>query len=389
MTGRRLQITLQPAVLRWARERAGFAPEELAGKLGMKPERVLEWERTGKISIAQADKLAQRTHTPLGFLYLTEPPEDRLPIPDFRTRSGSAPRRPSPDLLETVETMQRRGWWMRGELIESGVEPLAFVGSCRKDDDPAQAARVLREALRLAPDWAAHEFDSSGAMRRLRDAAEEAGVLVVFNGVVENNTSRALDPNEFQGFALADDYAPLVFVNGADFKAARMFTLAHELAHLLVGETGVSAMETVQPADHAVERFCNRTAAEFLAPAEDLQAFWPEAERADDPYLAVARRFKVSSLVAARRALDLDLIERNDFFDFYREYAASERLRAQQDESSGNFWNTQKWRVGPRFGGAVARAVREGRLLYRDAYSLTGLRGKTFDIMPEKMEVVL
>ncbi len=389
MTGRRLQITLQPDVLRWVRERAGFAPEELAGKLGMKPERVLEWERTGKISIAQADRLAQRTHTPLGFLYLMEPPEDRLPIPDFRTRSGSAPRRPSPDLLETVETMQRRGWWMRGELIESGVEPLAFVGSCRKDDDPAQAARVLREALRLAPDWAAREPTWMDAFRRLRDSAEDAGVLTVFSSVVGNSASRKFDPNEFQGFALADAYAPLVFVSGADCKAAQMFTLAHELAHLLIGESGVSAMEAVQPADHAVERFCNRTAAEFLAPAEDLRAFRPEAERVGDLCRALARRFKVSPLAAARRALDLDLIGRDDFFDFYREYAASERRRAQQDESRGNFWSTQRWRVGPRFGGAVARAVKEGRLLYRDAYSLTGLRGKTFDTMPEKMEAVL
>ena len=89
MSGRRLQITLQPGVLRWARERAGISPEELARKIQVKPERVVEWEKSGRISIAQTDNLARSTHTPLGFLYLAEPPTDRLPIPDFRTRRQS------------------------------------------------------------------------------------------------------------------------------------------------------------------------------------------------------------------------------------------------------------------------------------------------------------
>ena len=122
MTSRRLQITLQPDVLRWARERAGIDPSELARKLNVSAERVVEWERDGRISVAQADRLAQRTHTALGFLYLTEPPRDRLPIPDFRTRDHLPP--PSSDLLDTVYHMQRRQAWMRDELIEAGVEPL-------------------------------------------------------------------------------------------------------------------------------------------------------------------------------------------------------------------------------------------------------------------------
>ena len=85
------------------------------------------------------------------------------------------------------------------------------------------------------------------ALRRLRNQFDAAGVLVCFNGVVGNNTRRKLDPKEFQGFALADEYAPLVFVNSADFKAAQIFTLAHELAHLFVAESGVSTFQVLQP----------------------------------------------------------------------------------------------------------------------------------------------
>ena len=246
MSSRRLQITLQPAVLRWARERAGIDAEQLADKMQVKPERVLDWERDGRISIAQADKLAQRTHTALGLLYLTEPPKDVLPIPDFRTRDNDL--QPSVNLLDTIYLMQRRQAWMREELVGEDARPLNFIGSYEIDGDPLQVARAMRDALQLADVWAASVSTWSDALGHLRSRAEDAGVLVVFNGVVGNNTSRKLDPDEFQGFALVDEYAPLVFVNNADFKAAQMFTLAHELAHLFVGKAGVSSFEDLQAA---------------------------------------------------------------------------------------------------------------------------------------------
>ncbi len=388
MSRRRLQITLQPDVLRWARERAGIDTEQLACKMQVKPESVLAWERDGKISIAQVDKLAQRTHTALGFLYLTEPPEDHLPIPDFRTRDDAPP--PSSDLLETVYLMQRRQAWMRDELIGEEAAPLNFIGGYGLNDNPLQVARAIRDALQLADDWAAPMPTWSDALGHLRDKAEAAGVLVVFNGVVGNNTSRTLNPDEFQGFALVDAHAPLVFVNNADFKAAQMFTLAHELAHLFVGETGVSSFKDLQSASNDTEQFCDQAAAEFLVPEVKLRAFWPTATRTSDPYRSVARQFKVSSLVAVRRVLDLDLIDLESFFRFYREYKDKEWHSSRQGEASGgNFWNTQKWRIGLRFGTAIVRAVREGRLLYREAYNLTGLKGETFENMPEKMGIPL
>ena len=354
------------------------------------PEVVSEWERSGSISMAQVDKLAQRTHTPLGYLYLEEPPDDHLPIPDFRTRRDESPRHPSPDLLETVYLMQSRQLWMRDELIEYGAEPLGFVGAYGLDSSPRQVAEAMGDTLRLAPDWASHEPSWTAALRSLCDHVESAGALVVFNGIVGNNTHRKLDRDEFQGFALVDDYAPVVFVNSADFKAAQMFTLAHELAHVFVGKAGVSSLENLQPSDDSTERLCNRAAAEFLVPADRLSDFWRTAASAADPYQSVARRFKVSSLVAARRALDLKLINRDAFFKFYNNYKDRERSSSQPSESGGgNFWNTQRWRIGKDFGAAVVRAVKEGRLPYREACRLTGLSGDNFAAMPGKMGIEL
>src|SRR5262245_15746967 len=110
-----MNLSLEPKVLRWARERAGLDQSALAKKVTGKPapERVKQWEQTGVLTFAQVRKLAHATHTPEGFLYLNEPPEDRLPIPDFRTVSDEPVRPPSPDLLDTVHMMQRRQTWMR------------------------------------------------------------------------------------------------------------------------------------------------------------------------------------------------------------------------------------------------------------------------------------
>ena len=388
MTSRRRQITLEPTVLRWARKRVNLTPEELAKGLKVKPDRVTEWEQSGKISIAQADRLAASTFTPLGYLYLGEPPDDNLPIHDFRTRGGDPPRRPSPDLLDTIYLMQRRQAWMRDDLIENEEDPLPFVGAYSRRDGHTKVAAAMRDALGLNAGWAEEQRSWREALSFLRNRLDKVGILVVFNGVVGNSINRKLDPNEFLGFALVDEYAPLVFVNSKYYIAAQTFTLAHELAHLFVGETGLSALNMLLPANNATERFCNRTAAEFLVPGEELRAYWPAVQNEKNAFQKIALKFKVSAIVAARRLFDLELIERDTFFDFY-EKNKEQGKRRPTTRPSGNFWNTQRWRIGPRFASAVVRAAREGRLLYREAYSLTGLKRNTFEKMPEEMGIQL
>ena len=248
VSGRRAQQVLSPYVLRWARERASLAPEELAAKMRVKPDRLRDWESSGRISLAQVDGVAHHTRTPLGYLFLKAPPKEDLVIPDYRTFAGSVPSRPSPDLLETVHQMRRRQTWLRDELIEAGADPLSFVGSCRDEPSSDAVAEAMRGAFSLPAAWAAAQSDWTAALRHLRERADAAGVITVFNGIVGNNTSRKLDRSEFQGFALVDSHAPLVFVNAADFRTAQMFTLAHELAHLFVGAPGVSSLGGLLPA---------------------------------------------------------------------------------------------------------------------------------------------
>lgn len=371
-----MKVEIKPALLKWARERAGFTPDALEHRFP----RFALWERGQAMpTMRQLEEVAKKTLTPLGYFFLMEPPEDKLPIPDFRTVRDEPIRRPSPNLLETVQIMQRRQAWMREFLIEQGQDPFAFVKSITLRDPPVEIAVKIKQVLGLASDWASQHATWTDALRALRVAVEKAGILVVINGVVENNIHRKLDRREFQGFVLCDEYAPLVFINGADFKAAQMFTLAHELAHLWLGRDGVFNLQELQPADNDVEKFCNAAAAEFLVPEDELKTCWREVSHMLEPFHAIAQRFKVSQIVAARRALDLGLIGREVFYDFFQRYQEDERRKAAAKPSGGDFYATQDVRVGKRFGQAVVLAAKEGRLLYRDAYLLTGLFGETFD----------
>jgi len=237
----------------------------------------------------------------------------------------------------------------------------------------------------LSIEWAARHSTWENALRHLRNVIEESRILVVANGIVGNNTHRKLNVGEFRGFVLADEYAPLIFVNASDSKAAQMFTLAHEIAHIWFGSSAAFDLRQLQPADDPTEQACNKVAAEFLVPAEQMREAWQTARSEDDPFRIIARRFKVSALVAARRALDLALIGRDEFFEFYREYMNDERRSTQKTTDGGDFYASQNLRVGRRFADAVMRAVKESRLSYYDAYKLTGLYGKTFDQYIQKL----
>ena len=215
--------------------------------------------------------------------------------------------------------------------------------------------------------------------------------MAVINGVVGNNTHRVLDVEEFRGFALRDEYAPLIFVNGADAKSAQMFTLAHELAHLWLGTegSGLSGFPGIFPDGGVVETFCDRVAAEFLVPEVEFRASWQEVRRVQDPFESLARRFKVSPIVVGRRAMDLRLVDRQHFFDFYESYRRQEHRQKQAAAGIGDFYNNQNTRVGSLFATQVIRAAREGRIGFKQAYELTGLNGGTFQEYARRLNMEL
>lgn len=332
-----------------------------------------EWE-AGEThpTLRQLEHYAQATHAPLGYFFLSAPPQEAVPIPDFRTMGHGVPRL-SADLLDVIYTCQTRQAWYRDEALVSGEVPLAFIGSVTLATPPAEAAASIRQMLgfsvqarRECPTWAE-------ALRLFIAQAEQAGVMVMVSGVVMNNNNRHLDPQEFRGFALSDAIAPLVFINGTDGKAAQMFTLAHELAHLWLGQTALSDAAMAEVSGHATETWCNRVAAELLAPQAEFCAALAQGEALDVALQRLARHFKVSTLVVLRRMLDVDWLGRDAFWRAYR--AEEERLKtlAARNAGGGDFYRTTVARVSKRFAQALVASTLEGRTLYRDAFRMLGI----------------
>jgi Zn-dependent peptidase ImmA (M78 family) len=375
------RVAVNPDLLQWARHRIGFS----VGALGRRFPKLEAWERgEAHPTLKQLETFARAVHVPIGYLFLPEPPEERLPIPDFRTIPGVELPRPSPDLLDTIYAMQQRQAWLREMLLDGEADPLEFVGSARLSDAPEAVGREMRRIIGFGDGWADEVRTWQEAVSRLRQAIEELGVMAVINGVVGNNTHRKLDVQEFRGFALCDTHSPLIFVNGADAKSAQMFTLAHELAHVWLGSEGVSGFEDLFPGGSQIEEFCDKAAAEFLVPERELKACWSDARRAERPFEDLARRFKVSPIVAGRRAMDLRLVDREAFFTFYRAYIAEERRRS-KGSGGGDFYNNQNTRVGALFATHVIRAAIEGRVGFKVAYDLTGLRGGAFQEYAQRL----
>ena len=369
---------VKPEPLRWARERAGVTQESLGAKFKKLP----EWE-TGELqpTFKQLEAFGRAVHVPFGYLFLPEPPEESLPIPDFRTFAGRAVTRPSPNLLDTIYACQGRQGWYQDFAHIAGELPLDFVGSASLDSSPEIVAARMRERLnfdltvrRECPTW-------TDALPLFIRQADEAGILVMVSGIVKSNTSRPLDPVEFRGFALSDPLAPLVFVNGKDTKAAQMFTLAHEFAHLWLGASALSNLGAAPDAGFRREEvWCNAVAAEFLVPLDVLRSDLQRSEPLPAALSRLARAFKVSTLVILRRLLDVGWLTRAQFDAAWSQENTRLRKLVRTSSGGGNFYRTTVERVGRRFARALVASTLEGQTLYRDAFWMLGIKkSETFD----------
>jgi Zn-dependent peptidase ImmA (M78 family) len=378
-----VRVAIEPALLAWAIDRSRVPRERLEKRFP----KLEAWEN-GELSptLKQAEDFASATHTPIGMLMLAVPPVDAIPLRDFRTIRDTPLGRPSADLLDTIYLCEQRQEWYRDHVRVEGGDPVPFVGSALVSDDPARVGAKMRATLGFDVDERGSNW--SEALRLLVDAAERAGIMLMVSGVVGSNSHRVLDPKEFRGFALADPLAPVIFVNGADTKAAQIFTIAHELAHLWIGATGVSDPDLSAETDDVTERWCNSAAAEFLVPTVTVLSEYTSGRPLPEEVQRLARRFKVSTLVVLRRLKDAGALSTAEFRTEYR--AELDRILAALEGRSGggNFYNTQPVRVSKRFAKAVVASTIEGQTLYRDAFRMLGFKSQSaFDELSHRLGV--
>ena len=372
---------LNPEVLEWAVRRSGLSDEQIVKAFP----KYHAWIVDGyEPTVKQIRDFAKKVHVNVSELFGANLPDYALQIADFRSVDNKLAKEPSPELFDTIESMRNRQVWMRDYFIAQGYAPVAFVGSyCGKpttNKTIIELGKELHEMLDLDEGWAASCKNASEALRVFKDRVEASGISVVINGVVDDNTHRPLDYTEFRGFVLSDPIAPLIFLNGNDYKTAQIFTLAHELCHLAFSQTGVSSAPDDEDTPVVVEQFCNAVAAEFLIPGPLLERSWKKSS--SEPFKktkAIASACKINFMVVARKAAELSLITQDEYHSLCRQYSAEKKPYVRSGKSSGgDYFLTKKYRLGSVFSDAVITAVGTEYLSYRDAYDLTGLSAPSF-----------
>ncbi|HTN21184.1 MAG TPA: ImmA/IrrE family metallo-endopeptidase [Pelobium sp.] len=363
-------IPINPDMLTWAISRAGHTLQDFLVKY---PNVQLWIDRIKQPTVKQLEKFSHDVHIPFGYLFLEEPPKESISFPFFRT-GAQATREVSLNVYDTILILQRRQEWLEDYLEEQEVEALPFVGKYKEGASYLDVVADIRKTLDVHQDWASEFQTFEDTLSFITKKVEAIGVVINFNGIVENNTHRPIPVDECRGFVLVSDTAPFMFVNAADAKAAQLFTIVHELAHVWLGESAGFNNQNLLPANDPMEKLCDQIAAEFLVPQDSFLNIWNE--KADIQKLA--RYFKVSPIVIARRALDLHKMNRNDFFQFYHHYMEGIRLKKEAQSGGGDFYATARKRISVSFASYVNQAVKQNKLLYRDAYKITGLKGDTY-----------
>ncbi len=361
---------INPAILSWARQRAGLDVHVLARKLSVDEKKLVSWEQ-GDIrpTFKQAQNYAHNTYIPFGYLFLKQPPKDELPIPDLRTVGDHATREISINLRDVIRDVFQRQLWYQEYQTERGADTVIVVGSLSVQTPVLRIVADMKAYLGLKP-WP-ERGSWEDYTRDLIARIESLGILVMRSGMVGSNTHRLLNIDEFRGFAIADQFAPVIFINTADCPEARLFTLIHELTHIWLGESGIS--DANPHSQRQVEQLCNAVAAEFLAPKDEFNAHWQTDTnnwKVNLPLLS--SHFHVSQWVIARRALELNLIADSEYWAYVNKLQAN--YKAREKDGSPTYNRIQTGKVSKRLAQAVASEALSGRMLLRDAWQLIGIK---------------
>lgn len=382
---------VNPEILRWARDTAGLTLEEASRKLKIAPSKDLTAVdrlaalESGKVepSRPMLVKMAKQYHRPLITFYLSKPPKRGNRGKDFRTLPLDRPAVEDALLDALVRDIQARQSMVRSALEdEEEAIPIPFVGSMNRNDGVQSVLSSIRETLNVSLEDFRAQPSPSDAFRLLRAGAERAGVFVLLKGDLGSHHT-AIDLQTFRGFALADSVAPFVVINDQDSKAAWSFTLLHELAHIWLGQTGVSGLW----ADKWIERFCNDVASEYLLPPDEARRFRPihdkDIERLQNEIGDFARKRNLSASMVAYNLMRIGSIDRETwellrtaFRKRWEEERSRRRKKAREQEGGPSFYTVRAHRIGKALLDLVGRMLAAGTLTTSKASKVLGVKAK-------------
>lgn len=375
----RVEAIINPALLIWARESAGYVLEEAATKAGIPSEKLSAWENGDtRPTIRQLRELGRVYRRPLAVFYLPEPPHKFQPLHDFRRLPNEVTSRESPELRFAIARARYRRE-VALELMEGeGEEIPNFQTSASLIEDPEDVGARIRDLLGVTNEIQFGWTKPREAFNAWREAFERAGILV-FQAV-------GVELEEMRGFSISQIPLPAVVVNIKDTPRGRIFSMFHEFIHLLLREEALCDLRDQwvkrRPQESRVEVFCNRAAGAALVPRRKL--LWNEAvihhqgtDWKDEEIASLAQHFSVSREVILRRLLILDLTS-EDFYQHKRtEYQAQYRAAQQQKRPGFAPPSLLAYsNAGPLYTRLVLRSYYDERITTRDVSEYLDVRLK-------------
>ena len=388
---------VNPDILRWARETAGLTPERAVEKLqlrsarGVSAVRRLDALEEGKDvpTRPMLTRMAKQYRRPLVAFYMSKKPRRGDRGQDFRTLPEGHTAGDEALLDALIRDVHARQGMVRAVLEDEDESVvLTLVGSMAMSDGVPAVVSSIRDTLGISAVDLYAETSPAGAFSLLRSRAEKVGVFVLLMGDLGSHHS-SIDVETFRGLALADDVAPFIVINDQDHRAAWSFTLLHELAHIWLGQTGVS----VERAEVAIERFCSEVAGEFLLPRQELEQFSLDVST-DIKAIEVrvsefARIRNLSSTMVAYRLYRAGVIDhgkwsglKTAFREWWLKARLKQREKARKQEGGPSFYVVRAHRVGPALLHLVGRMVSAGALT-------TSKAGKVLGVKPKQVQVLL
>ncbi|MDR0657292.1 MAG: ImmA/IrrE family metallo-endopeptidase [Treponema sp.] len=378
-----IRVQIAPSILDWIGSVASF--EDVNDELLT---HFYKWKtEEEQPTYAQIETLSNKIHIPLGYFFLQSPPDEPLPLMEYRTIQSAAKTMPSRDLMDTYYQMSSIQGWMRDYLIDSGSEKRGFVGSSKKEKDPVKIAASIRGVTGMSEDWYTQSKDKDMSFKILRSFFENIGIFILQNGVVGQNNFRKLNINEFRAFTLIDDYAPLIFININDTEGGKLFSLLHEVVHIWLGlHSFFNDNSGLVVNSSPLETLCNAAAAELLVPNSHFVDKWNAQLHValDNKLTNVASYFKCGVITIARRALDNNYINQTKYEKIVSDLITDAKKR-KKGKGQGNYYTTAISRYGKHFILALDNSIREGKTTYTEAFGLTNTTRKTFDTLVDEI----
>jgi Zn-dependent peptidase ImmA (M78 family) len=308
---------VEPKLLRWTRENSGIAFDTIEARIGVDESTVKKWEAGhGNPTMAQLRKLGELYKFPIAVFYLSEPPEDSTRMEDFRRLPSKQSSTFSPQLRLLIRQTRYRQDWLRDFRLDSDFHEIKFVGSQSEHANSTELGKSIRATLGISIDEQRSWISRDAAFGAWLQRVEAIGICVFQPSEIE--------VEEMRGFALPDPIAPVVVINSNDFRSSRIFTLLHEVAHVALGQPGISNMVFRGGKEQQIEVLCNAAAAEALVPSGDFKSMVKKSReiQSDATIQLLATHYRVSEEVIVRRMYDLDFVSRSFYESKRAEYAS-------------------------------------------------------------------